>query len=136
MAKMLYHATFGKNLKSIKEFGLGGIQKKNWEDSVKGVVCLANDAEVAADFCECAEKVCDSTYITGIVVLGIMVSDIDERKLKVDRNIRSSDKIFSYEYHGVIPASKLWVVKSDGVASNKVVGRLIDMKRVPRYYKL
>lgn len=38
MEEVLYHATYGEYINSIKEKGLGTVQHKNWEFSEDGVV--------------------------------------------------------------------------------------------------
>ena len=38
MEEVLYHATYGEYINSIKEKGLGAVQHKNWEFSEDGVV--------------------------------------------------------------------------------------------------
>lgn len=124
---ILYHATFGANLRGIKEHGLGYNQKKNWDISEENVVYLTADKEVAFDFCECAEDVCDTIYNSGIVVFAVRIADLDLSKLKIDGNIHD-EVIKSFVYKGIISADKLYVV-----TRNRVRGKLLEYKRVPRY---
>lgn len=124
----LYHATFRKNIASIREKGLGGKHNKNWDISMIGVVCLALDPNDANDYCECAEDVSDSVYESGIIVFAINTQDLDTRKLMQDPNIRDME---SYIYQGIIPAEKLYIITE----TKGLVGRLSEIKRVPAYYR-
>ena len=124
---VLYHATFGANMRGIKEHGLGAKQKKNWDISEENVVYLAADKEIAFDFCECAEDMCDTVYNSGIVVLAVRIADLNLNKLKIDKNIQD-DELKSFVYRGIISADKIYVV-----TRYKVRGKLLEFKRVPRY---
>lgn len=123
----LYHATFRTNLASIRELGLGAKQKKNWEISLDNVVCLALDPNIANDYCESAEDVSDSVYDSGIIVFAVKSSDLDKKKLSLDPNLKDEE---SYIYRGVIPANKLYVISD----KKGLIGRLPEVKRVPRFY--
>jgi len=105
----LYHATFDAYMDSIKEHGLNPTKSvKNWADS-NDVIYLATDPDIAEDYAETSEEVSDEVYDTGIVVLKIPVSGLDISKLQSDTNVRNDDEPTSYEYHGIIPWSKIEV---------------------------
>ena len=105
--KYLYHATYLPFLSSIKKNGLGNTNRKMYCDSKgKGVVYLANDADVAISYAEESEWVEEQEdpdkYLDNIIVLKIDVSKLDQDKLFSDENVRSIDDA-TYEYHGIIP---------------------------------
>ena len=50
MEELLYHATYGKYIDSIKEKGLGAVQHKNWEFSEDGVVLINPDKATPNSF--------------------------------------------------------------------------------------
>ena len=129
MEKWLYHATFRTNLKSIKELGLGAKQRKNWEISRDNVVCFASEPDIANDFCECAEDVSDFVFNSGVIVLAVKSLDLDPKLLSRDRNIL--DELTCYEYKGIIPSNKLYVISD----AKGLVGKLLELKRVPSFYK-
>lgn len=57
---ILYHATYKPLLKKIMINGLGGNTRKNWEDSVTGVIYLAKDPYVAESYAETSDLVPES----------------------------------------------------------------------------
>ena len=57
MEEVLYHATYGEYINSIKEKGLGAVQHKNWEFSEDGVVLLTPDPAPPLSFSGSAEEV-------------------------------------------------------------------------------
>ena len=105
----LYHATYKPFLKSIKEKGLGNTRRKMWNDSVRGVVYLATDPDIAESYAETSEWVEErdnyEDYIDNIVILEIDVNMLDKSKFKVDSNVYldSGEDNTTWEYHGVIP---------------------------------
>lgn len=109
--RYLYHATYKPFLKSIKEKGLGNTKRKMWSDSVRGVVYLADDENVAYSFAENAEWLDGvedyDKYADNIIVLKIDASKLDHEKLKIDSNIvlGNNEEPHTYEYHGIIPFS-------------------------------
>jgi len=111
--KYLYHATYKPFLKSIKEKGLGNTKRKMWTDSVRGVVYLADDKDVAYSYAETAEWLDDvadyDKYAENIIVLKIDVSKLEPNKLKIDSNVVLDDDNIphTYEYHGIIPFSSV-----------------------------
>ena len=123
---ILYHATFRKRLKSIKESGLGTKQMKNWDISENGVVYFAADPYAAESFCECAEDVSESVFDSGIVVLAVDSRELNNKNIKRDGNIH--DETFSFIYKGTIDPRLLYVV-----CNGEIVGKLMDMKRVPSH---
>lgn len=127
---LLYHGTFRANLLDIKRYGLGARQRKNYSFSLDSVVYLTSDAEMAYDFCECAEEVSDYKYNSGIIVLGIEGTTLDYSKLYSDANMRTEGHSGCYIYKGIIPSSSILVIKSPAI----VVGKLLQLKRVPSYY--
>ena len=86
---IVFHGTFRANLKDIKKYGLGARQRKNYSFSLDNVVYLTSDADMAYDFCECAEEVSDSKYESGIVVLVLDTTTLDYSKLYNDENMRT-----------------------------------------------
>ena len=105
---IFYHATYKALLPEIKKKGLD-TRKVDlaWEDSVAGIVYLANDLDVAASYAEIAEEVPEEIYDSGIIVLHIPSKGLDLKKLHDDRNVRSDEKSDTYEYHGQIPWNKV-----------------------------
>ena len=105
----LYHATYKPFVKSIKEKGLGNTRRKMWSDSVRGVVYLADDPDVAESYAETAEWVEEQDnyekYIENIVILEVDVNKLDKSKFKVDSNVllNANEENATWEYHGVIP---------------------------------
>ena len=105
----LYHATYKPFVKSIKEKGLGDTRQKMWSDSVRGVVYLADDPDVAESYAETAEWVEEQDnyekYIENIIILEVDVNKLDKSKFKVDSNVllNANEENTTWEYHGVIP---------------------------------
>ena len=99
--KKLYHATFMVNKLSIMQEGLVIGKKRSWGGQVdENYVYLANDPDVAYDFCECADDVDEDIYDSGIVVFEIDTSklDIDKDSLFPDPNVDfDSDDIYAYD---------------------------------------
>lgn len=95
----LYHATFGCYLDSITTDGLMPNNTQNYSDSKDNCVYLANDLDVAASYCEAAE-VDDEIYDSGIYIIYIDASRLDDSKLIEDENVLDDNSTF--EYHGVI----------------------------------
>lgn len=126
-----YHATFACRIKGIKKKGLGCSKFKNWDDSKSGITYLCNDKDVAFDFCEGNDEVSDKVYDSGIVVLAIPKSAIDESKLSADENIilEEDEEVYSYEYTEIIAPSDIFVVTED----KDIVGRLTELEKVPLY---
>ena len=83
----LYHATYKANINSIKKWGLGAIQNKNWNISIKNNICLSPNPEEANSFCECAEDVLEDVYNSGIVVLAINTTNLKKELLKGYKNV-------------------------------------------------
>jgi hypothetical protein len=103
---ILYHATYRPLLKSIKQHGLGGDKAQaKWEDSKPGVVYLATDPNVAESYAESSDVVPDE-WLDQIVVLKVNASQLDQSKLKLDRNVIDNQGD-TLEYHGVIPVNLL-----------------------------
>ena len=101
----LYHATYKAHKSSIKRAGLQStVAHKNWEDSEKGIVYLAKNAEIAHSHAETAEDAPDRIYDSGIIVYKIDIKNLDQDKLKKDRNNPGGNTV---EYHGDIPFKHL-----------------------------
>lgn len=129
----LYHSTFRANLKSIKELGLGAKQPKNWDFSLDGEVCLCSDSDAAFSFCEVAEDISDSKYNSGIVVLAVDSEVLDWRLVVKDQNIREEKPMCTFiAYRGIIPSNQLYVATIKG-SKFRILGKLLDLKRVPSY---
>lgn len=104
----LYHATYRPRLKNILQFGLGAKGRRNWEDSRKGVVYLANDPYIAESYAEEAELAPES-YIDQIVILEVDSDDLDPDLLFNDENVIDGNS--TYEYHGIILPEYLKLLK-------------------------
>lgn len=127
----LYHATFRANLASIRKYGLGAKQPKNWDISKDGVVYFANNPDSAFSFCECAEDVSDSKYYSGIIVFGVNIGPEYKGRLLKDANSREIGS-GNFCIKGIIPPNKLEViVNRQGERRN--IGKLVNIKRVPAY---
>lgn len=99
---VLYHATYRPVLKSIKKYGLGGVNSKTrWEDSQEGVVYLALDPDVAESYAEANDNVPED-WLDEIVILKINARGLDKSKLKLDTNVIDNEGD-TLEYHDVIP---------------------------------
>jgi ppGpp synthetase/RelA/SpoT-type nucleotidyltranferase len=104
--KILYHATYKPLLSKIKENGLDTSKsRKAWEDSVKGLVYLAKDIDVAVSYAESSELVPDS-WIDNIIVLHIDTNKLDKSKFRIDQNVQDNEGD-TLEYKGVIPFSAI-----------------------------
>ncbi len=104
----LYHATFMPLLDSIMATGLGAMAPfKNWSDSQKGVVYLADDIDTAVSYAENSETAPDD-WLDQIVILQIQTDLLDTTLLHRDSNV--IDDNATYEYHGIIPSNALSVV--------------------------
>ena len=105
----LYHATYKQFLKSIQQKGLGNTRRKMWDDSVRGVVYLADDPWVAESYAECSEWVDEQddpdAYLENIIILEINTTKLDESKFEVDKNVilEPGEENSTWEYHGIIP---------------------------------
>lgn len=104
----LYHATYKPRLRSIFQFGLGAKSKKNWEDSKKGVVYLADDPDEAESYAEVAEFV-PGEYLDLIVILEVDSNTLDPDLLFNDENVIDGNS--TYEYHGIIAPEDLKIFK-------------------------
>ena len=105
---LLYHATYGPLIPSIKEKGLIPRFFEAWKDIQWGIY-LANNQEEARSYCECAdnEEVIPDEWLDDIVVLEIDQDKLDQTKLLVDPNVKTDHKHFStYIYKGVIPTNE------------------------------
>lgn len=104
-----YHATFNAYLPSIKQYGLGARQNKNWEFSEEGKTYWSNSPEVAESYCETSEEVSDEVYDSGIVILSIPIKEL--RGVEKDLNVQDSldDEIITST--GVIPFQKLTILQ-------------------------
>lgn len=122
----VYHATFKSNLCSIKITGLEPGHERNWEGS-KSVICFSTDPDVAHSYCECAEKVSDHKYDSGIVVLAVPKTVLVPALVGLDTN--NLERAQSFEYKGTIPPECLYICKS-GIG---IFGRLLEVKRIPLY---
>lgn len=129
---IVFHGTFRANLKDIKKYGLGARQRKNYSFSLDNVVYLTSNADMAYDFCECAEEVSDSKYESGIVVLVLDTTTLDYSKLYNDENMRTQGNSGCFIYKGIIPPENIMVAVGRPVL--RPVGKLLDLKRIPSFY--
>jgi hypothetical protein len=103
----LYHATYRVHKDSIAKHGLKtNNDHKNWEDSKKGRVYLAKNAEIAQSHAETSEDAPEKHYNSGIVVYRVKRSNLDPKKIKKDSNIRGEDG-GTVEYHDNIHSKHL-----------------------------
>lgn len=102
--KFLYHATYKPLLRNIKKKGLGNTKRKFWQDSVPGVVYLADDPDVAQSYAESADELPNDDWYDEIIVLKINTNDLDQSKLQIDQNVRldEGEQPHTYQYHGII----------------------------------
>lgn len=110
--RYLYHATYKPFLKSIREKGLGNIDKKMYSDSKgRGIVYLAKDPDIAYSYAENSEWVEEREnpdyYYNNIIILKIDINKIDRNKLFDDENVRDDLDDSTIEYHGIIPFSAI-----------------------------
>jgi len=104
--QILYHATYKPLLDGIMQSGLGGNNRKNWEDSVSGTVYLAYDKYQAESYAETSDMVPED-WLDEIVVLQISTNGLDESLFSVDKNNLSGDTL---EYIGIIPPKNIKVL--------------------------
>ena len=126
MEELLYHATYGKYIDSIKEKGLGAVQHKNWEFSKDGVVCFASYTDVAISFAETSEDISDEVYNSGIVLLAVPTAELNPVLLERDRNIVGRAENVSCAYRGVIPAEAIYVVSN----TDESMERLLNLMAI------
>lgn len=101
--EVLYHATYKPLLKKIMQNGLGGNTRKNWEDSVSGVVYLAYDPYQAESYAETSDMVPES-WLDNIVILQVNTIGLDKSLFSIDKNNLSGDTL---EYNGIIPIKNI-----------------------------
>jgi hypothetical protein len=111
---ILYHATFGENLKYIQQNGLQPLGGNEGICAFPGCemgVYLANNAPFAKSFVDVAEnKSIPQDWFDDIVVLEIDVAQLDTQLLKKDPHMNMGDnplKYSSYIYRGTIPISAI-----------------------------
>jgi hypothetical protein len=106
LPNFLYHATYRPLLRKIKKMGLDNRNtRRNWEDSIDGIVYLALTPDIAESYAESSEVVPDD-WLDEIVILKIDVSKLDANKIFKDRNVRNTDNT-TFEYSGVIPPTAI-----------------------------
>lgn len=127
MEEVLYHATYGEYINSIKEKGLGAVQHKNWEFSEDGVVYFTPYPDTAISFAEAAEEVSDEVYNSGIVLLAVPTAKLNPVLLERDHNIVGLAESISCAYRGVIPPEDIYVVPN----TDCLMERLLDLVAVP-----
>lgn len=109
--KYLYHATYVPLIPLIKKEGLGGKSaKSNWSFSKKNVTYWALSPDIAFSYAESAEEVDDEEWLDNIVVFACPIEAFDLKKLFVDSNVIDDDST-TFEYHDVMPYSKLEIVE-------------------------
>lgn len=109
---VLYHASYGPLIPSIQKDGLGGNRETYWEDSVRGVVYLALDPEVAFSYAETSDDAWDK--FEGEDGLEIVIMEIDTTQLnpelfKLDSNVVDNEGD-TVEYHGVVQPAAIKVI--------------------------
>lgn len=108
---VLYHATYEPLLKSVQGEGLGGLRDTQYEDSVRGVVYLALDPDVAFSYAETSDAAWDKFETDEglpIVTLEIDTSQLDKKLFKIDSNVMDNQGE-TLEYHGVVPPQAISV---------------------------
>ena len=110
---ILYHATFGANLESIKQRGLDpnyiGIVKC-WRDCYPGIYLMEQpdkgvDYVLEADNPEIPEE-----WYNNIIALEINTTSLDQDEFEIDPNLDPRDAYDSYLYKRVIPYSAVRAV--------------------------
>lgn len=131
----LFHATYRAHLNSIFAHGLGAVQKKNWDISVDGSVCFAEDMDLAISFCEAADKVSDEVFDSGIVCLEVDSESLMDELLFLDHNFLpgDDDDAWCFLYEGVVPPEHLKVcwkgnLKDVNEGDNMIVDLILDRK--------
>ena len=132
--EVLYHATFKENIPSIIKNGLGGNRRPNWDESEKGAVYFANDAETAYGFCESAPLASESAVKSGIVMLAVSKLALNQDKFENDYNLDQVSMVFGfrprfYIYRGIIPSHILHVID----CYEGDLGLLVNFNNVPLY---
>lgn len=127
----MYHATFRANLASIKKYGLGARQPKNWDFSITGDLCFSTNPDVAYSFCECADNVAESKYNSGIVVLATPY--IGGYTMLQDMNCRGEQSCFCMKNIVISPDKLLVVTSKEGKVY--LEGMLLNLKRIASYTK-
>jgi len=103
--EFLYHATYAPLADSIQQYGLGGDRDTMWDDSVRGVVYLALDPDVAFSYAETSDAAWDKFETDEglpIVTLEIDTSQLDKKLFKIDSNVQDNQGE-TLEYHGIVP---------------------------------
>lgn len=104
--RFLYHATYGPVLNSIRANGIDSkVGRLNYNNSLRGVVYLAIDPDVAESYAEVSETVSDD-WLDEIVILKIDTTTLHSEKFHPDRNVRNFNGQ-TLEYHGAIPYSSV-----------------------------
>lgn len=112
---ILYHATFGKFIPTIKTEGLlskvDGNKGDNWGWGTEFTdeIFLSDDKDIAASYCECADNVDDATFDSGIYIVEV---EVDEENVDEDR---WSGAPSCFVHHGpVYPDRFLKIWRYDG----------------------
>lgn len=110
---VLYHATYKPLLNNIKKSGLGNTKITMWNDSIPGVVYLADDPDIAESYAEEAEIISNEEWLDQIVILQINKSNLDINKLFIDKNIKldSDESPHTFEYHGIVPFENIKIFR-------------------------
>lgn len=109
---VLYHASYGPLIPSIQKDGLGGNRETYWEDSVRGVVYLALDPEVAFSYAETSDDAWDKFEDDDgleIVIMEIDTTQLSPELFKLDSNVVDNEGD-TVEYHGVVPPAAIKVI--------------------------
>jgi len=104
--EVLYHATYKPLIKKIMQNGLGGKTRKNYEDSVSGIVYLAHDPDQAESYAETSDMV-PEYWLNNIVILQINTTGLDKSLFAIDKNNQSGDTL---EYKGIIPINNIKLI--------------------------
>ena len=105
-----YHCTFNAYLPSILREGLGDSPHRNWDFST-GDVCLHIYPSTAESFCESAEEVSDEVFDSGIVILEIDMTGLEDL-LDYDPNLTDNYHYSGYDtnafvYSDIIPPERI-----------------------------
>jgi hypothetical protein len=104
--QVLYHATYKPLIKKIMQNGLGGKTRKNYENSVSGIVYLAYDPYQAESYAETSDMVPES-WLDNIIILQINTTGLDKSLFAIDKNNQSGDTL---EYKGIIPIGNIKII--------------------------
>ena len=109
---VLYHASYGPLMSSIQKDGLGGDRDTYWEDSMRGVVYLALDPQVAFSYAETSDDAWDKFETEAgleIIIMKVDTTQLNPELFKIDSNVMNNQGD-TVEYHGIVPPTAIEIV--------------------------